>query len=113
MSTDENLPVKVFAAGEAIVRQGDPVDDASEFYLIRQGRVRVERDAGFGPTKVAELGVQDFFGDRALVTNEPRNGSVIAEERTEVYRIGRETFRKYEAISRPFIMRIRDVYGAK
>ena len=113
LSTDENLPVKVFAAGEAIVRQGDPVDDASEFYLIRQGRVRVERDAGFGPTKVAELGVQDFFGDRALVTNEPRNGSVIAEERTEVYRIGRETFRKYEAISRPFIMRIRDIYGAK
>ena len=113
LSTDENLPVKVFAAGEAIVKQGDPVDDASEFYLIRQGRVRVERDAGFGPTKVAELGVQDFFGDRALVTNEPRNGSVIAEERTEVYRIGRETFRKYEAISRPFIMRIRDVYGAK
>ena len=113
VSTDETLPVKVFAAGETIVKQGDPVDDSSEFYLIRRGKVRVERDAGFGPTKVAELGVQDFFGDRALVTNEPRNGSVIAEERTEVYRIGRETFRKYEAISRPFIMRIRDVYGSK
>ncbi len=113
LSTNENLAVKVFAAGEAIVKQGDPVDDQSEFYLIRQGKVRVERDAGFGPTKVAELGVQDFFGDRALVTNEPRNSSVIAEERTEVYRIGRETFRKYEATSRPFIMRIRDVYGAK
>ncbi len=113
LSVKEDLPVKVFAAGEAIVKQGDPVDDASEFYLIRQGKVRVERDAGFGPTKVAELGVQDFFGDRALVTSEPRNSSVIAEERTEVYRIGRETFRKYEATSRPFIMRIRDVYGAK
>jgi len=113
LSMDENLPVKVFAAGEVIVKQGDPVNDASEFYLIRQGKVRVERDAGFGPTKVAELGVRDFFGDRALVTNEPRNSSVIAEERTEVYRIGLETFRKYEATSRPFIMRIRDVYGAK
>ncbi len=113
LSTKEDLPVRIFAAGEAIVKQGDPVDDASEFYLIRQGKVRIERDAGFGPTKVAELGVQDFFGDRALVTNEPRNSSVIAEERTEVYRIGRETFRKYEATSRPFIMRIRDVYGAK
>ena len=109
----EDLPVKIFAAGETIVKQGDPVNDASEFYLIRQGRVRVERDAGFGPTKVADLAAQDFFGDRALVTNEPRNSTVIAEERTEVYCIGRETFRKYEATSRPFIMRIRDVYGTK
>ena len=109
----EDLPVKIFGAGEAIVKQGDAVDDRSEFYLIRQGKVRVERDAGFGPTKVAELAAQDFFGDRALVTNEPRNSSVIAEERTEVYCIGRATFRKYEATSRPFIMRIRDVYGTK
>ncbi len=109
----DDLPVKIFAAGEAIVKQGDAVDDRSEFYLIRQGKVRVARDAGLGPTKVAELAAQDFFGDRALVTNEPRNSSVIAEERTEVYCIGRETFRKYEATSRPFIMRIRDVYGTK
>lgn len=104
-------PVRIYPAGGTIIKQGDAVDDTSEFYLIRRGSVRVERDAGFGPTKVAELAAQDFFGDRALVTNEPRNSSIIAEERTEVYRIGRETFRKYEAISRPFITRIRDVYG--
>ena len=60
---------------------------------------------------MAELGVRDFFGDRALVTNEPRNATVTATEPTEVYTIGRETFRKYEAISRPFIERIRAVYG--
>ncbi len=103
--------LEVFAPGEVIVRQGEPVTDASQFYLIRRGRVRVEQDTGSGPRTVAELGTQDFFGDRALVTNEPRNATVTAVEPVEVYTIGRETFRQYEAISRPFIERIRQVYG--
>jgi putative ABC transport system ATP-binding protein len=105
--------VEVYEPGEAIVRQGDPVSEQSKFYLIRRGRVRIDRDVGFGPKTVNTLKAQDFFGDRALVTNEPRNATVIAEERTEVYTIGRDTFRKYEEISRPFIERIREVYGAK
>jgi putative ABC transport system ATP-binding protein len=105
--------VRVFEPGEVIVRQGDPVSDDSKFYLIRRGTVSVERDAGFGPKKVAELGAQDYFGDRALATNEPRVATVTAAERTEVYTVGRDVFRRYEAISRPFITRIRDVYGAK
>jgi putative ABC transport system ATP-binding protein len=103
----------VFEPGAVIVRQGDPVSDDSKFYLIRRGKVDVLRDGGSGPTKVAELGVRDFFGDRALATDEPRVATVRAAERTEVYTVGRDVFRQYEAISRPFITRIRDVYGAK
>ena len=32
--------LEAFAAGQAIIRQGEPVTDASKFYLIRRGRVR-------------------------------------------------------------------------
>jgi putative ABC transport system ATP-binding protein len=103
--------LEVFAPGEVIVRQGDPVTDESKFYLIRRGRVRVDQGEGSGSRPVAELGVQDFFGDRALVTNEPRNATVTAADAVEVYTVGRETFQQYEAISRPFIERIRRVYG--
>ena len=99
--------LEVFRPGEVILRQGDPVTDASRFYLIRRGAVRID----IGPRTVAELTARDFFGDRALVTNEPRNATVTARETTEVYTIGRETFRRYEAISRPFIERIAAVYG--
>jgi putative ABC transport system ATP-binding protein len=107
--------VQVYAPGETIVRQGDPVSEESKFYLIRRGKVDILRDAGLGlgSKKVAELSVQDFFGDRALATNEPRVATVVANERTEVYTVGRDVFRKYEAISRPFITRIREVYGGK
>jgi putative ABC transport system ATP-binding protein len=105
--------VQLFRPGEAILKQGEPVTDASLFYLIRRGQVRVDRDSGEGMRTVATLTSQDFFGDRALVTNEPRNATVVAVEATEVYTIGRETFRRYEAISRPFIERIAAVYGEK
>jgi len=105
--------IKVFEAGTRILTQDDPVTDASEFYLIRRGKVDILKDAGFGEKKIAELGVQDYFGDRALATNEPRVATVVASERTELYTVGRDVFRRYEAISRPFIARIRDVYGSK
>ncbi len=104
--------LEVFRPGDVILRQGDPVTDASRFYLIRRGGVRIDRDSGDGPRTVAELTARDFFGDRALVTNEPRNATITATDTTEVYTIGRETFRRYEAISRPFIERIAAVYGS-
>jgi putative ABC transport system ATP-binding protein len=73
--------------------------------------VRIQRKLPGGNVNSVELGVKDFFGDRALVTSEPRNATVTAIDQVEVYTIGRDTFRRYEATSRPFIDRIRAVYG--
>jgi putative ABC transport system ATP-binding protein len=89
------------------MRQGDPGD---KFYLIRRGRVAVLVDAGQGPQKVIELGRQDFFGDRALLTDKPRNATVVALEPVEAYTIGRETFQEARATSVPFIERVLAVY---
>jgi putative ABC transport system ATP-binding protein len=105
--------VRRFETGGVILRQNEPVSEESKFYLIRRGKVDVLRDAGFGEKKVAELAAGDYFGDRALATDEPRVATVIAAEPTEVYTIGREVFRQHEATSRPFIQRIRAVYGGK
>jgi len=103
--------VQVFQPGETIIRQGDPVADDSKFYLIRRGRVDIFKDGDAGKVKVAELGVQDYFGDRALATNEARVATVVAAERTELYIVGRELFKRYEAVSKPFIERIVSVYS--
>ncbi|OWK36812.1 ATP-binding cassette domain-containing protein [Fimbriiglobus ruber] len=103
--------LETFKPGATILREGDPVTDDSKFYLIRRGRVRVDRATTDGDRAVAELGPKDFFGDRALVTNEPRSATVTAIEPVEVYTVGREIFQRYEATSRPFIERIRAVYG--
>jgi putative ABC transport system ATP-binding protein len=100
---------EVHPTGTAVVRQGDIGD---KFYLIRRGRVEViVTDPTTGPRKVVELGKGDFFGDRALITGEPRNATVAALEPLEVYTIGREDFQRAREVSIPFIETVLDVYG--
>ncbi len=115
---DQPLPVdrrdlpasfEVHPPGTAVVRQGEVGD---KFYLIRRGRVEViVTDPVTGPRKVVELGKGEFFGDRALLTGEPRNATVAAIEPLEVYTIGREAFEHARDISVPFIETVLDVYG--
>lgn len=63
-----------YEAGEAVVRQGEPGD---YFYVIQSGRVRVERSAADKTAVLAELGPGENFGQDALVSNIPRNATVI------------------------------------
>ena len=67
---------RTYAAGEAIVREGST---GTALYIVLSGRARVERaDSGVG-----ELGPNDFFGELALIEEEPRSASVIAVDETE------------------------------
>jgi putative ABC transport system ATP-binding protein len=95
-------------AGTVLIQQGDKGD---KFYLIRKGRVAIFVDDGHGSQKVNELGRGDFFGDRALVMNEPRNATVTALEDVELYTIGREQFEMARETCMPFIDRILSVFG--
>ncbi len=62
------------AKGAVIIRQGDP---GLSFYLIATGRVSVWVKKAFSKTKVAELFPDQFFGEMALISHEPRNATVI------------------------------------
>ena len=105
--------VEVFAPGREIVRAGDPVDAHSKFYLIRRGTVEVWRADEGGPlTKRAELGPGRYFGEVALLMDQPRNATVRAIDRVEVYAVDRETFDRYKSTSRPFIDRILENFRA-
>lgn len=94
--------VRVFEPGETIVREGDPVDERSAFYLIRRGTVEVSR-AG---ARLTEMGPGRYFGEVALLMNQPRNATVRAVTRVEVYAVNRATFDKFRSVSRPFIDRV-------
>jgi CRP-like cAMP-binding protein len=94
-----------------IVRQGDRGDD---FFLIRRGKVLVlQEDGSSGSREVTELEKGDFFGDRALLRDEPRSATVKAVDTVETYTIGRELFQDARAASIPFINRILNVYDIK
>jgi putative ABC transport system ATP-binding protein len=86
-----------------IIREGDPGD---KFYLVRRGEVRLIRDG----RQYHRLGKGEFFGDRALVTGEPRTATVQAVGEVELYTVGRETFEKHLAVCKPFINLVLEVF---
>jgi CRP/FNR family cyclic AMP-dependent transcriptional regulator len=66
----------VFRAGDTIVKEGDA---GLGFYVILDGQALVKRK---GKT-VAKLGRGSFFGELALLDNQPRSADVIAAEPTK------------------------------
>jgi putative ABC transport system ATP-binding protein len=97
-----------FSAGTAIVRQGEVGD---KFYLIRRGSVDVLVGAGTEMTHhVATLKEGEFFGERALLTGEPRNATVVARAEVEAYTLNKDDFQAALEVSAPFKEQIYKVY---
>jgi putative ABC transport system ATP-binding protein len=72
-----------FAPHEVIIRQGEPGD---YFYLVSRGAVDVtRRDGDAGERHLATLGIGNCFGERALISGEPRNATVTAKSDVEAY----------------------------
>ena len=63
------------AGGSWLGEQGDPGD---QFYIIKEGEAVVYQQTAQGTRKVNHLFKADFFGERALLTDEPRAASVEA-----------------------------------
>ncbi len=76
--------------GDVVIRQGDAGD---LFYLIRTGRVDVFINDGTQERKVAELKEGQYFGEAALITDEPRNATIVAHEPCIFYALGKDDFR--------------------
>jgi cAMP-dependent protein kinase regulator len=83
---------RVFEAGEYIVRKGEEGDT---FYVIQEGKVRVT-DITIGSTNYEDqtLGPGEYFGERALVTKEPRTANCIGKTKGIALSIGKDTFEK-------------------
>ena len=81
----------VFAAGETVIRAGDP---GSSMFVVHNGRVSVQINDKGKLRTVATLSVGDFFGEMALFTGEPRTANVVALEETEVLEIGHKAMKQ-------------------
>ena len=79
-------------AGTTLVREGD----RERFMcLVTEGRVRIQKDQGFGGSHViAELGPGQAFGEMALFDAEPRSATVEAETDTTLVRLSTEDFQR-------------------
>ncbi|MFM2106305.1 MAG: hypothetical protein RL338_1337 [Chloroflexota bacterium] len=66
------------AAGEVVIRQGDPAD---RFFVIASGTFAVSRaeSPGAAPVRIRELGADEVFGELGLLRRSPRTATVTAE----------------------------------
>jgi CRP/FNR family transcriptional regulator, cyclic AMP receptor protein len=64
-----------FAAGEVLLREGDPSD---EVVLIEAGRAEVLRAAGDGSILLGTVGPGEFIGEMGVLEGRPRSATVRA-----------------------------------
>jgi cGMP-dependent protein kinase len=84
------MRVQAFNDGAYIIRQGE---EGSRFYIINEGEVRCTRAvSSTEEEELIKLGAQEFFGERALITNEVRKANVIACGHVECLVLERVSF---------------------
>jgi CRP-like cAMP-binding protein len=77
---------KSFRAGEVIIAEGIPGEN---FYLVKKGKVSVEKKSGDRSMPLARLADGECFGELSLIDNSPTSATVRAVEDSDLMLIGR------------------------
>jgi len=106
----EQLRKETHAADACIIRQGEAGD---KFYLIKEGTVEVRVAEGSTGMQVATLGPGQFFGEMALLENQPRNATVTARNHLECYTLSKQAFLNARAAFAPMRDELLKVYAQR
>jgi len=87
---EQALQTKKFKKGETIFKQGD---QGEHFYIIKKGTASGYKDTG-GTKNDFRLAAGDFFGERALVKEEPRAATITCETDAILMVLSRQDFRE-------------------
>jgi hypothetical protein len=80
---------ETYTPGQVIFRQGEDGDRA---YFIHSGDVEVVREENGAETVLARLSKGKYFGEMALLANQPRNATVRAVTDVRVAVLGKRNF---------------------
>ncbi len=109
MHIAEKMKRETHPAGTRVIRQGDQGD---KFYVIATGKVdvHINLDPEGRQTKwVDDMSDGQFFGEKALLTGDPRNASIITAEDSVLYSLGKDDFHAALSASDSFQDQLRKV----
>ena len=81
-----------FEPNDTIIAKGD---EGSIFYFLKSGDVECTKIGKGEDMNNLNLGPGDYFGERALMRNEPRAANVIARTACECIALSKDDFEKY------------------
>jgi len=84
------LSSESFKEEEVVIREGDEGD---KFYIVESGEFKVTKD-GVSEEVHTRLKAGDYFGERALLTNEARAATITAVTRGVCQVLDRATFKR-------------------
>jgi len=85
------LASQTFVDGDAIIRQGER---GNAFFLVKDGTVKCTQTKQDREVELLTLGTGDYFGEMALLLDEPRHANVMAVGPVEVLSLEKEDFAK-------------------
>jgi CRP/FNR family cyclic AMP-dependent transcriptional regulator len=89
-SLAERINRQSFPKGSTLFRRGEP---GNALYIIIHGQIRIFASTRQGnEITLALLGAGEFFGEMALLDEQPRSANAEATEDTEVHFLDRENF---------------------
>eukprot|EP00523_Entomoneis_sp_CCMP467_P000550 CAMPEP_0168755392 /NCGR_PEP_ID=MMETSP0724-20121128/20044_1 /TAXON_ID=265536 /ORGANISM="Amphiprora sp., Strain CCMP467" /LENGTH=879 /DNA_ID=CAMNT_0008804003 /DNA_START=171 /DNA_END=2810 /DNA_ORIENTATION=+ len=99
---------RIFSEDDLLVKKGDPGD---AFYVIQEGQVWI-KNISVGSTTYEDivLGPGQHFGERALITSEPRAANVVGKTSGVAFSINRSTFEKVLGGMSSAVMKANDAH---
>jgi len=87
------LKTKIVKSGETIIKQNEAGD---VFYILEEGECYAEKvfTEGSAGEKVKEYQKGSYFGELALIRNEPRAASIIATSDCKLLALDRLSFKR-------------------
>jgi len=80
-----------FNKDDLVIKQGETGD---YFYVIKQGRARIDRQVGDKIKTLAEVDAGACFGEDALVSDAPRNATITMLTAGSIMRLSKEDFQQ-------------------
>lgn len=100
---------KWFSEGEYVIREGE---EGNDFCMVMEGTAQATKtiEPGKPPKPVLDYKTGDYFGERALIKNEPRAANIVATSRLHVVSLERGSFRRLLGPIEEILARNMEVY---